>query len=346
MIWVNPPKVKTMRIAFFETSSADQKYLASLLDGHELFFTEEPLNEDTLDQAKNADVISVFIYSTVNQAVIEKLPGLRALTTRSTGFDHIDTAFCKEKGIPVYNVPFYGENTVAEHTFALILALSRNVHKSYARGLKGDFSIEGLIGFDLKDKTLGVIGTGHIGLHVIRIAKGFGMHVIAFDVQHNTFLSEILHFRYGSIEEVLKQSDIVTLHVPYNEHTHHLINTDNIRHFKKGSLLINTARGGVVENKALIEALDQGILAGAGLDVLEGEEHIKEDKECLQSTCANTAKELAENRDLLSRDNVVYTPHIAFYSEEALRRILDTTARNIRFFEIGKKDNDVTVSVC
>lgn len=332
-----------MKIAFFETGASDKEYLSRALDGHELFFSEEPLTENNAALAGAYEIVSVFIYSEINEAVIRQLNDTRCIATRSTGFDHIDIASCQAKNIAVLNVPYYGENTVAEHTFALILALSRNVHKSYARGLKGDFSIDGLIGFDLKDKTLGVIGTGHIGLHVIRIAKGFGMHVIAYDVHHDTFLSEILHFRYGSLDDVLAESDIVTIHVPHNEHTHHLINRETIKKMKPGSLLINTARGDIVENAALIEALDSHILSGAGLDVLEGEGHIKEEQQCLHKNCGDIqAKQIRENQDLLSRDNVVFTPHIGFYSGEALRRILDTTLENIAHFALGEVRNPVT----
>lgn len=329
-----------MKIAFFETSTDDEVYLKnSLSQEHELFFTKETLSSATLDLAKNCECISVFIYSSVTEEILKQLPTLRFIATRSTGFDHIDTIACGQHGIAVANVPHYGENTVAEHTFALILALSRNVHKSYTRGLKGDFSIEGLIGFDLKDKTLGVIGTGRIGLHVIRIAKGFGMHVIAHDTHHDTFLSEILHYRYARLKEVLSQSDIVTLHVPYSDATHHLINQDTLREIKRGALLINTSRGGIIDNDALITALDEKRIAGVGLDVLEGEESIKEENQCVQShDDCNPAKarQLKQNHDLLSRDNVVFTPHIGFYSGEALRRILDTTIHNITAFSHGE----------
>jgi D-lactate dehydrogenase len=331
-----------MRIAFFETSSDDEEFFRSVLPGHEIHFFTEELSEKTASLAENHDAISVFIHSDVNRATLDRLPRLRAVATRSTGFDHIDTDACRERGISVMNVPSYGENTVAEHAFALILALSRNVHKSYARGKRGDYAIEGLMGFDLAGKTLGVVGTGRIGLHVIRIAKGFGMHVIAHDPHTDPFLAEVLHFRYAPLEETLSESDIVTIHVPLNDATAHLINRGNIDRFKKGSLLVNTSRGGVVENEAIIYGLDHDILAGAGLDVLEGEEHIREEAQCLNGGCGNdAARRTKENRDLLSRDNVVFTPHIGFYSREAIRRILDTTARNLRSFSEGTPSNAV-----
>lgn len=334
-----------MRIAFFEATETDETYLKQHLTGHELLFFKEALTAETAEKAAGCSIVSVFIYSSVTRAVLAALPEIKAILTRSTGFEHIDLSACNDRKVIVENVPFYGENTVAEHTFALILALSRNVHKSYARGLKGDFSIDGLMGFDLKDKTLGVVGTGHIGLHVIRIAKGFGMHVLAFDTQRNTFLSEVLHYQYASLEDVLSKSDIVTLHVPYNDHTHHLINRETVKKFKKGALLINTARGGIVENEALVEALDQGILSGAGLDVLEGEEAIKEENQCLHVECPTDGEQHTENKNLLSRDNVVFTPHIGFYSEEALERILDTTIENIENLALDKKSNQVPGSL-
>lgn len=330
-----------MKIAIFEATGKDEAYLKEKLSAYEVSFYQEALSAENAHLAADCDIISVFIYSFVNRDILQQLSAVKAIMTRSTGFDHIDLMACNERGIAVENVPFYGENTVAEHTFALILALSRNVHKSYARGLKGDFSIDGLMGFDLKDKTLGVIGTGHIGLHVIRIAKGFGMHVLAFDTQKNTFLSEVLHFQYAPLDEVLSRSDIVTIHVPYNDHTHHLVNKESIRKFKEGSLLINTARGGIVENEALIEALDAHILSGAGLDVLEGEETIKEENQCLHTECPPDQVRRTQNENLLARDNVVFTPHIGFYSEEALERILDTTVENMINFSQGRKNNRV-----
>jgi D-lactate dehydrogenase len=330
-----------MHIAIFEATEKDEAYMREKLGHHDITFFKEVLNEDNAHQAADSDIISVFIYSAITAGVLEKIPNVKLIATRSTGFDHIDLAACEKKGVLVENVPHYGENTVAEHTFALILALSRNVHKSHARGLNGDFSIDGLMGFDLKDKTLGVIGTGHVGLHVIRIAKGFGMHVLASDKWQNTFLSEVLHFQYVPLETVLAHADIITLHVPYNEHTHHLINRESIQKIKKGALLINTSRGGIVENEALIEALDHGILAGAGLDVLEGEESIKEENQCLHINCQASDQERHQNQNLLSRENVVFTPHIGFYSKEAVERILDTTIENILLFASGEKNNEV-----
>ena len=331
-----------MKIAFFEVSGWEVPVLKAKLRKHSMKFFSEPLTLENVNFAKGFDIVSVFIYSKVTAEVIHKLPRLKAIATRSTGFDHIDIRAAGYRNISVSYVPSYGENTVAEHTFALILSLSRNVHKSYVRTLRNDFSIEGLKGFDLKGRTIGVIGAGKIGLHVIRVAKGFGMDVVAFDINKDNFIAEVLGFRYLPLDELLKVSDIITLHAPYNEHTHHLISKDNIKLIKKGALLINTARGGLVDTAALLEALDKGILSGAGLDVLEGEELIKEEKEILHSASSlETLKSLLNDHVILAKDNVVFTPHIAFYSQEALLRILDTTIENITSFSEKKPRNTI-----
>ena len=305
-------------------------------------FIGEHLNEINVNKIKNADAIGIFIYSAVNKKIIDNLPNLKLIATLSTGFDHIDLEECRKRKIIVCNVPHYGENTVAEHTFALILALSRNVHKSYARGMKEDFSIDGLMGFDLKDKTLGVIGTGHIGLHVIRIAKGFGMHVLAYDPHPNPFIAEVLHYKYAPLDEVLAGSDIITLHVPARPETYHLIDADTLKKVKPGAILINTARGSVVDTAALLAALEDGTLAGAGLDVLEGEEAIKEDQQLLHDLeNPGKLKTLLQTHLILKRDNVVFTPHNAFNSKEAVQRILDTTVSNLEGFAADKPINVV-----
>jgi D-lactate dehydrogenase len=329
-----------VKIVFYEIHDWEEKYIKNKLKNHKIVFVREPINEENINHAKDADIISVFIYSKVNKKVLDKMKKIKMITTRSTGFDHIDIRECKKRNIVVCNVPSYGENTVAEHTFALILSLSRKIHKSYLKMLRNDFSIDDLKGFDLKGKTIGVIGAGHIGLHVIRIAKGFGMNVLVNTVHQDKFLSEVMGFEYCPLEELLKKSDIITLHVPYNQSTHHLINKDNIKFIKKGAILINTSRGGCIETGALIEAIDKGILAGVGLDVIEGEELIKEEKQLIyEKDKTKNLEKLIKDHILLSRDNVIFTPHIAFYSQEALERILETTVENIIFFENKKPIN-------
>lgn len=331
-----------MKIAFFEVQPWEKRYLQKRLKKHSLQFREEPLGPENLQSVESSDVISVFVYSKIDKTVLQKLPKLKFIALRATGFDNIDTKECQKRDVLVCNVPYYGENTVAEHTFGLILSLSRNIHKAYVRTIREDYSVKGLEGFDLKGKTLGVVGAGHIGLNVIKIARAFGMKVVAFDVNQNPFVAEILEYEYLPLKELLAKADIIALHVPYNKGTHHLINKDNIGLIKKGALLINTSRGGVVQTEALIEALDRKILAGVGLDVIEGERLIKEEKQLLYDQ--DRIKELGalvRGHILLSKENVVFTPHIAFYSREALERILDATSRNINSFVSGKPQTAV-----
>jgi len=331
-----------MKIAFFEIQDWEKAYLKKKLKNHSLEFYSKPIAQEDVKNLADFDILSVFIYSKIDKKIIEEFKNLKLITTRSTGFDHIDVKECKRREVGVGSVPFYGENTVAEHTFALILSLSRNVHKAYVKTLNKDYSIDGLKGFDLKGKTIGVIGAGHIGLHVIRVAKSFGMNVLAYDVNQDNFLTEVLGFNYVPLEEILAKSDIITLHTPYNKHTHHLINKESIKKIKKGAILIKTSRGGFIDTEALIEALDKKILAGVGLDVLEGENLIKEEKQLLSdSKKAETFGQIVRDHILLNKDNVVFTPHIAFYSQEALERILDATVENINSFISGNPQNMV-----
>lgn len=325
-------------IAFFEIEEWERPIIKQALKNHEVLFFSGALNKSNVTKVKNCRIISVFIYSKITKELLAQLPKLRFIATRSTGFDHIDMQACKQRGIKVSNVPTYGENTVAEHTFALILSLSRKIHKSYERSIRGDFTLEGLRGFDLKGKTIGVIGTGNIGRHVVRIAKGFEMNILAYDVKQDNAFATDMGFTYVPLDKLLAGSDIITLHVPYMKPTHHLINKENVKKIRKGALLINTARGGLVETDALVSALDKGILSGAGLDVLEEEFFIKEETQLLSKQFPETCdlKTLLQNHILLRRDNVLITPHNAFNSNEALMRILQTTLENIKSFSNKK----------
>jgi D-lactate dehydrogenase len=334
-----------MKIAFYEVEKGECEYvLASpLSSAHELTFSPAPLTA----QAKGEDVeiLSIFIYSPVNGAALEAFPRLRLVTTRSTGYNQIDLEACHRRGVLVCNVPRYGENTVAEHTFGLILALSRKIHKAYLRTSRFDFSLEGLRGFDLKGKTLGVVGAGAIGLHVIRIAKGFGMQVVAHDPRPQQLLAEVLGFEYLPLEELLGNSDVISLHAPLLPSTRYLINSETIRQIKRGAILVNTARGGRVDTSALVTALDAGILAGAALDVFEDEELVREEAQLAPGgITGENVTTLLQNYQLLRRENVVITPHMAFYSAEARQRILDTTIANIEAFLQGTPQNVVVAS--
>ncbi|HSA93502.1 MAG TPA: hydroxyacid dehydrogenase [Terriglobales bacterium] len=332
-----------MKAALLEAKDWEREYLRERLPGHTFFFSEEPLEAAMLPQLQDCEILSPFIYSQINAEVLAALPGLRLVATRSTGFDHVDLQACAARGITVANVPSYGENTVAEHTFALILSLSRKIHQSYVRVQRGDFSLEGLTGFDLKGKTLGVVGAGKIGLHVIKVGRGFGMRVLAYDPFHNPFLAELLGYEYVGIEELLGSSDIVTLHMPFSPAVHHFMDQEKFRRMRRGALFINTARGRLVDTEALLEALESGHLAGAGLDVVEGEELIQEERQLLDLKTQSLDKLQAVVRThvLFRHENVIFTPHNAFNSREALERILDTTIENIRSFAAGTPTNVV-----
>lgn len=334
-----------MNIAFFEVKDWERDYLESRLPGSQFFFTSERLMPEMLSGLRDFEVVSPFIYSQVSAGVIAALPALKLVATRSTGYDHIDLAACAQRGVAVANVPTYGENTVAEHTFALMLSLSRKIHQSYVRVTRGDYSLEGLTGFDLKEKTLGVVGAGKIGLHVIKIARGFGMKVVAYDPFRNNFLAELLGYRYAPVDELLATSDVVTLHLPYTPEMDHFMNRERLLKMKRGALFINTSRGRLVDTNALLEALESGHLAGAGLDVVEGEELIQEERQLLaQPQSLDKLQAVVRTHVLFRRDNVIFTPHNAFNSKEALERILDTTADNIVNYAAGHPTNVVQVS--
>ena len=331
-----------MRVAFFEVKDWERDYLRERLPSAQAHFEAVPIEPAHLPQIKDAECLSVFIYSRVNAEVIAGLPQLKLVATRSTGYDHIDLEACRARGIRVANVPTYGENTVAEHTFAIILMLTRRIHDSIAQVRSGHIERANLTGFDLQGKTIGVIGAGRIGLHVIRIARGFGMKVLAFDTRRDPFLAELLSFEYCDVDRLLAASDIVSFHCPLNAATRHMIGQAQFARMKKGALLINTARGGLVDTDALIQALDSGQLAGAGLDVLEGEELIKEEKQLLyERQNVEDVRTALRNRMLLERENVIFTPHNAFNSHEALLRILDTTLANLQAHGQGRPANCV-----
>jgi D-lactate dehydrogenase len=334
-----------MKIIFFEVPKVEQPIFSQLFGGADISFYEEKLDENNVAQALGAEAISVFINSEMNKNIIDALPNLKFITTRSTGFDHIDTAYCRTKGIKVSNVPAYGSHTVAEFAFGLILNLSRNIAKAN-NFIKesSDFNFfSEMEGFDLTGKTLGVVGTGKIGKNVVRIAKSFGMKVIAHDLHPDMTFAQENDFIYKNFSELLFESDILTLHAPYNKENHHLINKENISTMKKGIYLINTARGELVDTDALVWGLKEGIIAGAGLDVLEGERELKEEIEILaspeKSERVKDYKTLLEDRVLIEMPNVIITPHIAFYSKEAEGEIIKTTAENIRGFISGNTQN-------
>lgn len=329
-----------------EVNKEEEAYLKEALEAelslHTIAGTLSTLNASEL---REVEILLPFIHSKIGAAEINAMPHLKLIATRSTGYEHIDLQTTAAKGIIVASVPAYGETAVAEYTFALLLTLSRKVHQAAAQMKEGIFALEELRGFDLYGKTLGVIGAGAIGLHVIRIAKGFGMRVLAYDVYPSHLFSEVLGFHYVALRDLLAQSDIVTLHAPATPGTYHMINRETFEQMKRGAILINTARGSLVDTQALVWALDTHILAAAGIDTIEGEEFLQREEELLSAAAVEEQLRLLVSNHLLQRrPNVVLTPHMAFNSREALRRILDTTIANVRTFLAGHPQNMVVVA--
>ncbi len=310
-----------MRVAF--TDFIFEQREAIHLDGCE-FSIHGPLRtvDEIVAAAAGADVLCMRDqFGRVTPEALERLPNLKLIVTRSAGYDHIDVAEAVRRGIPVCNVSDYGAHMIAEMAFGLLLAVARNIVQGNERYRRERcFSDEGLRGIELHGKTLGVIGTGRIGLHSVRIAKGFGMKVTAHDVAENKSMAQELGFEYAPLEKVLAASDAVTLHVRLNETTHHLINADRLARMKPGAILVNTSRGAVVDTPALIAALRSGQLGGAGLDVLEDERETYHD---------------------FSGLNVVVTPHLGWYTDGAVERILAISLENIAAFMRGEIINRV-----
>jgi D-lactate dehydrogenase len=332
-----------MKIAFYEIEGWEESIARQNLAAAELFFYKNKIDEiDLPPKSDYYDAISIFVDSRITSKVLEQFPNLKFVATRSTGYDHVDLEACGKKGIQVANVPGYGDNTVAEFAFGLILNLTRKIYHGIDQIKEtGSFSLAGLRGTDLKGKTIGIIGTGRIGKEMIKIAKGFGLVVLAFDPFPNEDFAREMNFKYVSLQELLKNSDIVSLHCPYNKETHHLINKQNITFIKRDAYLINTARGGIVETDALVFALEQGILAGTGLDVLEEEGETKDELKFLSTARADGGelKTMLQNHILIRMPNVLITPHNAFNTREALERILRTTIENLKSFIEGKPVN-------
>lgn len=324
-----------MKVAFFGVKEwereAIEKQIANLPAYGVGIFEEEV--QDKLEVAKDYEIISTFIYSQMDEKVLCKLPKLKMIATRSTGVDHIDCGVCTKRCVEVKNVPEYGTHTVAEYTFALMLAICKKVVEAKESVEHGEFTPQGLTGIDLRGKTLGVVGVGKIGQEVVKLGRAFGMKILGVEKKPDLVMAKKLGYTPVTLEECLRKSDILTLHVPSIPQTRHLINRQNIQMMKKGAYLINTCRGAVVESAAILWALNKGILAGAGLDVIEEEDKI----ETISSVMGKTMHK-EDLQDLLSfhmlrdRDDVVLTPHNAFNTKEAIERIVATTVENILEF--------------
>ena len=328
------------KIAFFGVKSWEREIIEKEiinLDACGVGIFEEEV-QDNIEMAKKYEILSVFIYSKINKEVLDKLPNLKMISTRSTGIDHIDGEECKKRKIEIDSVPVYGSNTVAEYAFALILAVAKNIVEAHQAVEEDEFSPEGLTGIDLYGKTLGIVGLGKIGANVAKMARGFGMKIMAVEKFPDEKTVKKYKVKLVNLETLLKEADVVTLHVPAIKETYHLINRENIKLMKTGSILVNTSRGAVVETEAIIWALNKGILRGVGLDVVEEEDKVESMSMVMsQRPTKNDLQSVLSYHMLRDRDDVVFTPHNAFNTEEAIERIIKTTIENIKNFCNNKK---------
>jgi D-lactate dehydrogenase len=319
-----------MRISFFSTQPYDKTYFNACNQHHELHYIEVQLNEETAALAHNSAAVCVFVNDRLNEAVIRTLAdaGVRLIALRCAGYNNVDLEAAKRYGLAVVRVPAYSPHAVAEHTLALIMALNRKTHKAYNRVREGNFSLDRLMGFDLYGKTVGVVGTGKIGAVFCRIMRGLGCTVLAYDVAENTDL-RAEGVAYTDLKDLLQCADIVSLHCPLNDATRYLINPQSLEWMKKGVMLINTGRGGLIDTKAAVQALKTGHLGYLGIDVYE-----QEDKLFFRDFSEFVIQDELILR-LMSFPNVLITAHQAFFTDEAMTEIAQTTLHSITCFEQG-----------
>jgi D-lactate dehydrogenase len=321
-----------MRVAIFSTKPYDRQFLntANQIYNHDLVFFEPRLTAETAPLAHDFPAVCAFINDRLDAPALQILAegGTKLIALRSAGFNHIDLKKALELGLTIVRVPAYSPYAVAEHAVALILMLNRKLYRAYNRVRDDNFSLDGLLGFDLHGSTVGIIGTGKIGACFARIMHGFGCHLLAYDIYKNPDCLE-LGVKYVDLPEVLGRSDIVSLHCPLMPETDRLINADTLKSFKPGAMLINTSRGGLIDTKAAIEALKSGQLGCLGIDVYEQEENLFfEDRST--TMIQDDAFQL-----LQSFSNVVITAHQGFFTRNALEAIAQTTLQNLTDFEQG-----------
>lgn len=325
-----------MKTAVFSAKKYDREFLsAANASRHELRFFELHLSEETVSLAAGFEAVCVFVNDQVNAAVIARLDslGVRLIALRCAGYNNVDLTAAKEHAITVVRVPGYSPYAVAEHAIGLILALNRNLHRAYNRVREGNFALDGLLGFDLHGKAVGIIGTGKIGSVVAQMLIGFGCPILAFDPVPNERCRSC-GVRYVQLDELLAQSEIITLHCPLTPENKHMINAAAIAKMKTGVMLINTSRGALLDTVAVIEALKSGKIGYLGLDVYEEEEQIFfEDRSGLIIPDDVFAR-------LLTFPNVIITGHQAFFTREALENIAVTTIGNITDFEEGHRSGN------
>ena len=331
-----------MKVAIYSTKNYDRKYfeLVNVKYGFQLEFFDFQLNERTAKMAEHCDVVCIFVNDDGSRKVLEKLAalGVKMVALRCAGFNNVDLKAAKELGLQVVRVPAYSPEAVAEHTVGLMMTLNRRIHRAYQRTREANFSLEGLIGFNMHGRTVGVIGTGKIGVAVMRILKGFGMRILAYDPFKNS-VAEELGAQYVELDELYAKSHVITLHCPATPENYHLLNRDAFAKMKDGVMIINTSRGTLIDTQAAIDALKQRKIGALGMDVYENERDLFfEDK-------SNEVIQDDVFRRLSACHNVLLTGHQAFLTEEALMSISDVTLANIYSLKTGKPcENQVSAS--
>lgn len=325
----------TSKIAFFSTQAYDKVFFEKYnIDfGYELEFFDTQLNEQTVKLIEHTDVVCVFVNDVVNESIIKELAekNVKIIALRCAGFNNVDLDAAKKHGIKVCRVPAYSPEAVAEHAMAMILTLNRKIHKAYNRVREQNFALNGLLGFDLHGKTIGIIGTGNIGKAFSKIAKGFGCKILAYDIVTNPEM-ESEGVRFVDIETIFKESDIISLHCPLNDATRHIINKSSLSQMKNNVMIINTSRGGLINTREVISALKKGKVGYLGIDVYEQEEKL-----FFRDLSENIIQDDAIQR-LMSFPNVLVTAHQAFFTNEALTQIALVTYNNIKSLLL---DNDI-----
>ncbi len=335
-----------MKTVFFDADKITVDYLKETHS--EAIFIEDSLSDEAnidFDKINDAEVISVFVHSTnVNAGLLAKFPNLKLILARSTGYNHIDLNYCKEHNIPVCNTPGYGGATVSEFAFGLILDVVKKISLGAKEFKASNPDINKYMGFDLFGKTIGIIGTGAIGFHTARIANGFGMKILAYDLYPKDEIKAMENAKYVELDELYANSDIISLHAPATKENFHMLSEDAFNKMKQGVVIINTARGDLIDTTALYQNLLNGKVGGAGLDVLEFENFFITDDAYTKNPSDFHKNEMFSsliNMKIMQLENVIITPHIAFNSIDAIHRILDITTNNLKSFENGEIINSV-----
>lgn len=328
-----------MKTLVYSTHAYDKPFIEQLgQHKHEIEYTEKSLTETTAYLAKGFEAIALFTSDNASAKVLEQLHalGVKYVALRSVGFDHVDIEMAKKLAIKVANVPAYSPYAIAEHSVALLLALNRKIVLAQELMKQNDFRLDALVGFDLHLKTIGVVGTGKIGAAFVRIMHGFGCKILAYDIEPNQELIEQCKVQYTSIEELCMHSDVISLSCPLTKDTKYMLNKTTFLHMKKGVIFINTARGGIVDTKDLLDALNQGIVAYAGLDVYEYEKPI------FFYNHSHTTINDPLFEELRAHPNVLITGHQAFLTREALQGIAALTIANLdQWAATGVSENEV-----